>query len=124
MRLVAWNRRGLGNGPTVQGLLDVQKKEDPDVLFLSETKHGKRWMEGFRWKLNMTNMVVKDSVGAKGGLALFWKKEVDLRVLSCSRYHIDTLIKEEDGGVWRFTSMYGESRSEEKEKTWKLLCIL
>jgi hypothetical protein len=28
-------------------------------------------MEGFRWKLNMTNMVVKDSVGAKGGLALF-----------------------------------------------------
>jgi hypothetical protein len=120
---MVWNCRGLGNGPAIQGLLDVQK-EDPDVLFISKTKHGKRWMEGFRWKLNMTNMVVKDSVGAKGGLALFWKKEVDLRVLSCSRYHIDTLIKEEDGGVWRFTSMYGESRSEEKEKTWKLLRIL
>jgi hypothetical protein len=34
------------------------------------------------------------------------------------------LIKEEEGGVWRFTGMYGESRSEEKEKTWKLMCIL
>ena len=56
-------------------------------------------MEGLRWKLNMTNMVVKDSVGAKGGLALFWKKGVDLRVLSWSRYHIDSLIKEEDGGT-------------------------
>jgi hypothetical protein len=53
---------------------------------------------------------------------LFWKKEVDLRVLSWSRYHIDTLIKEEDGGVWRFTGIYSES--EEKEKTWKLLHIL
>lgn len=93
-------------------------------MFLSETKHGKRWMEGLRWKLNMTNMVVKDSVGTKGGLAMFWKKEVDLRVLSWSRYHIDSLIKEADGSAWRFTGMYGESRSEEKEKTWKLLRIL
>jgi len=61
----------LGNGPAVRGLLDVQKKEDPDVLFLYKTKHGKKWMEGFRWRLKMTNMLVKDSVKAKGGLALF-----------------------------------------------------
>jgi hypothetical protein len=71
MRLIAWNYRGLGNGPAVRGLLDVQKKEDPNVLFLSETKHDRQWMEGLRWRLNMSNMVVKDSVGASGGLALF-----------------------------------------------------
>ena len=66
-------------------------------------------MEGFRWRLKMTNIVVKDSEGTRGGLALFWKKEVNLRVLSWSRYHIDTMIKEEDGSAWRFTGIYGES---------------
>jgi hypothetical protein len=28
----------MGNGPAVNGLLDLQKKEDPDVVFVSETK--------------------------------------------------------------------------------------
>ena len=38
MRLEAWNGRGMGNGPAIRGLLDVQKGEDPDLLFLSEMK--------------------------------------------------------------------------------------
>jgi hypothetical protein len=71
MRLIAWNCHGLENGPAVRGLLDVQKKEDHNVLFLSKMKHNKRWMEGFRWRLNMPNMVVKDSEGTRDGLALF-----------------------------------------------------
>ena len=47
-----------------------------------------------------------------------------MRVSSWSRYHIDAIIKEGEGGAWRFTGFYGESRSEEKEKKWKLLHIL
>jgi exonuclease III len=48
MRIVAFNSRGLGNGPAVKGLLDIQKKEDPDILFLSETKLDGKRMEGFQ----------------------------------------------------------------------------
>jgi hypothetical protein len=42
--------------------------------------------------------------------------------MSC--YHIEATVKEEDSFKWRFTGIYGESRSEEKEKTWRLLRIL
>ena len=72
----------------------------------------------------MPNIFVKDSVGSRGGLALFWRKGIDLTVQSMSRYHIDAIIREEDGFEWRFTGIYGESRSELKETTWKLLKIM
>ncbi|PNT60744.1 hypothetical protein BRADI_5g03822v3 [Brachypodium distachyon] len=71
MELIAWNCRGLGNGPAVRGLLDIQKKEDPDILFLSKTKMCAKRMDWFRWKLGLTQMFVKDCDGRSGGLALF-----------------------------------------------------
>jgi hypothetical protein len=63
MQIVAQNCRGLGNGPAVNGLLDLQRKEDPDVLFLCETKLDQRRLEWFRWKLGMPNMTVKNCEG-------------------------------------------------------------
>ena len=95
MRLISWNYRGLGNGPAVRGLLDVQKRDAPDILFLSETKHDRKWMEWLRWKLEMPNMVAKSSNGTSGGLALFWRRDIDVTVKSMSKYHIDVVIKED-----------------------------
>jgi len=107
MKLIAWNYRGLGNGPTIRSLLNLQKEEDPDILFLSETKMDSRRMEGLRWKLGMTNLVVKDCKGKGGGLAIFWKKEIDLHLRGVSRFYIDADVVEKDGFTWRFTGFYG-----------------
>jgi exonuclease III len=88
MRIITWNCRGLGNGPAIHGLLDVQKREAPDILFLSETKHDRKWMDWLRWKIEMPNMITVDSVRMAGGLALFWKREIDVTIQSLSKYHI------------------------------------
>ncbi|KAJ1296995.1 hypothetical protein BS78_01G344600 [Paspalum vaginatum] len=112
MRITAWNCRGLGNASAVRRLLDIQKHESPDILFLSETKMEWERIERFRWTLQMPNVVVKDCVGCSGGLVLI------------SKYHIDVVVKEEDGREWRLTGIYGEPRAEEKEKTWRLMRVL
>ena len=39
---------------------ELQKEEDPDILFLSGTKMDGSRLLGFHWKLGMTNMAAKD----------------------------------------------------------------
>ena len=41
-----------------------------------------------------------------------------------SKYHIDAMIREDDGFEWRFTGIYGEPKAEEREQTWRLMRTL
>jgi exonuclease III len=44
MKIMEWNYQGLGNHPAIRGLLELQKSEGVDILFLSETKMDERRM--------------------------------------------------------------------------------
>ena len=63
MKIIALNCWGLGNRSTIRGLLELQKSEGADILFLSEIKLDKRMMERFRWMLGLTNMLVREGEG-------------------------------------------------------------
>jgi exonuclease III len=67
MKISSQNCRGLGNQPAVQGLHDLVREEEPDILFLSETKLTEKEMERFRWSLKMPNMIVQNCRGRSGG---------------------------------------------------------
>ncbi|XP_045083714.1 uncharacterized protein [Aegilops tauschii subsp. strangulata] len=45
MKIIGWNCRGLGNGPAVRSLLELGRMEEPDVLFLAETKMSDKELE-------------------------------------------------------------------------------
>jgi endonuclease/exonuclease/phosphatase family metal-dependent hydrolase len=56
-----------------------------------------------------------------GGIAVLWRKEVDVVVSGWSRMYIDVDMKEKNGRCWRFIGVYGESHSDQKECNWEML---
>ncbi|CAL5358216.1 unnamed protein product [Camellia sinensis] len=73
MKCLSLNCWGLGNPRTVQGLQLLLKYEDPNVVFLMETKCNKARMERLRCKFGFSSGFFVDRDGLGVGLALIWK---------------------------------------------------
>jgi hypothetical protein len=69
-------------------------------------------------------MEVRYCEGKINGLVMFLKKEVNVKLCSFSKFHIDVQIEEEDGFKWRFIGIYGEPTTEKGDITWRLMRIV
>lgn len=58
----------------------VVSKEDPKYVFLMETKSDLEWMIMVRDRFKFKDGLIVPSKGKSGGLALFWKEEVQLDI--------------------------------------------
>lgn len=67
----------------------------------------------------MDQKLVCVSDGRKGGLVMFWKKEIRVHRLELDPMFIDVKVEDVDGSCWRLTGMYGDFRWENKHKTWE-----
>jgi hypothetical protein len=119
MKILGENCHGLGNTAAILALLDVQKRHNPDVVFLLETHLDTYPADCLKRRMKMDFKVVQPSDGRRGGLALFWKKEIKLTLLFSDPNYIDVSITEGEL-VWRFTGMYGEFRWADKYKIWDM----
>ena len=89
-------------------------------MFLLETKLRKRRMERVRDRLGFVNGLVMPSRGRSGGLARFWKREVNLNIKSFSNFHIDaTVTKVNTSLEWRITGFYGHPQTYLHHESWK-----
>ena len=66
MKILSLNCQGLGNTPKVHALLDVQKRNDPSVMFLSETHLDSYLADCLRRRLKMDLKIVNPSDGRSG----------------------------------------------------------
>ena len=122
MSLLSWNYRGLGNQQTVRTLVKVINKQDPNTVFLMETKSSLHWMLKLRALCKYKNGLIVPSRGSSGGLALFWKQEIGLDIQTYSHSHIDAWIDGGDGiGWWHLTGFYGEPDTSKRWESWQIL---
>jgi len=84
MKILAWNCRGLTSSQAVRALLEVQKRERPDVLFLSETHLGKVKAGNLKRRLGREKFIIHESDGRSGGLLMLRNKGVVVEQLNVS----------------------------------------
>ncbi|GLT45094.1 hypothetical protein SLA2020_450210 [Shorea laevis] len=107
MSLLCWNCRGLGNPCAVRSLIELVRWKKPIVVFLSETRLDKRRMDGVQRRLGFKNCFTIDRMGIGGSLAMLWREEVALSLLSYSQNHIEMEVVGLGEQTWQFIGFYG-----------------
>ncbi|KAK8506663.1 hypothetical protein V6N12_013477 [Hibiscus sabdariffa] len=116
--------RGLGNKDMVRALKNAAFKHRTDIIFLSEMKQKKRYIEKIRMKMKIGNAFYVEPDGIVGGLALWWSNGVKLFVLHYDKNFIDTKISFNVESEWFDTFIYAPPYTEEKHKFWDSLAAL
>ncbi|KAK8494626.1 hypothetical protein V6N12_005755 [Hibiscus sabdariffa] len=124
MAMLAWNVRGLGNKDTVSALKNVAFKHKADIIFLSETKQKKRYIEKIRMKMKFDNAFYVEPDGIAGGLGSWWSNNVKLSILHYDKNFIDTKISINGESDLFGTFIYAPPYTEGKRKFWETLASL
>ena len=70
------------------------------VYFLMETRLDKEGLEKFCGDLPFPNKIVVKLPNSGGGLALMWKRAVQMELINYTANHILMKVREEDGQEW------------------------
>ncbi|XP_042944747.1 uncharacterized protein LOC122278633 [Carya illinoinensis] len=123
MSCISWNSRGLGNPLGIQTLSDLVRKQDPDFLFLQETRLHSKVMERLKFKLGFYGCLAVSCEGRSGGVALYWKNNFTVEIQSFSRFHVHAKVTEEgeNSESWWLTGIYGKPDVSRRYESWDLL---
>lgn len=78
---------------TFRALKKLFLKKSPNWFFLRETKLLVSQLEISKFKLGIAGCIGVDRVGLGGGLCLFWKESVYVKLLSYSVGYKDTMVE-------------------------------
>lgn len=121
MSTLSWNCRGLGTPWAIQFLTETVFQKKPSIVFLCETLCKKDIVEKVRSLIRFDGAFSVDMEGRSGGLAMFWKNQDEIQLLSYSRHHIEVEVSMKDWSKFRLIGIYGEPDRAKLRETWNLI---
>lgn len=111
----------MGNPQTVRRLVELNRHKAPYIIFMQDADD---FVLKETEELNFDShfFVTPHRQGA-GGLALLWRSDINLQVLSSDHNHIDTLISFKNV-TFHSTFVYGAPEIPNRQAVWQLLTNL
>ncbi|KAK1381523.1 hypothetical protein POM88_028267 [Heracleum sosnowskyi] len=106
MSLISWNCHGLGTPWAFQFLKEITLQKRPDFIFLCEIISKTDTVERFQRAIGFEGVLVVESQGRSGGLALLWRHKDEVLLRSYSKNHIDAVVHMKDNNIFRLTGIY------------------
>lgn len=101
--------------------MEINNQYRPSIIFLSKTLVKKKRVEIVSKKLGFVKHFAVDAQGHSGGLALFWKNEGGVNILSSCSNFIDCECSHETLGKWRYTGYYGFPEKRKRVESWNMI---
>uniref|UniRef100_A0A803NW68 Pectinesterase inhibitor domain-containing protein n=1 Tax=Cannabis sativa TaxID=3483 RepID=A0A803NW68_CANSA len=113
-------KQGLGSPSAKKALRALVTREDPDVLFLMETKLSGSRMNGVWRNLGFGGASVVEAVGSAGGTCLCWKAGLDVQVMSENVGVTNAVFSNIlNGPVWHCLFFYGPPSRAARREFWE-----
>jgi hypothetical protein len=88
MKIISWNYRGISRLAAFHSLRVLIRYNNPDILFLSETKASPSLSSPILNNLGFYSMAHVAPTGLSGGLVLAWRTGVELECFLFSKHNI------------------------------------
>ena len=122
MKAVVWNCRGAESPLTVPQLREVIRLHSPSLVFLSETKKKKTYLNKVMQWTKFDKVFVVDHVGKAGGLAVMWKQELRVKKVLFSSFTIELQIEDEETRVnWWCICVYASTDVGIRREQWEVV---
>ena len=101
---------------------EVNRLHFPEIVFLAETKNKKCYMNKLKMKLQFDNLFVVDPVGRSGGLAVMWKKDVQVKRVLYTNFTIELCIEDLSKKIsWWLICIYASTDDATREQQWQII---
>lgn len=122
MSIWSWNCQGLGRPQdlTIQRLREMRQHHFPEILFLMETKNCRNVVVDLQVWLGYDRIHVENPRGLSGGLAILWKKSINIEFKFSDKNMIDCLVQFGDLSFF-LSCIYGEPSTDGRSVVWERL---